>query len=118
MTTKQLMFALEYLVDANATQSAIRAGYSERTAYSQGQRLLKKKDIHEFIKQEEAKIVEDLRLNAYWAVQKYKSLIDAAEQEKCFHVALNALDSLGDRLRIFPYNEIQPPPVVMNFTKN
>ena len=33
-------FAQEYLIDLNATQAAIRAGYSPRTAYSAGQRLL------------------------------------------------------------------------------
>lgn len=37
----QLRFIEEYLVDVNATQAAIRAGYSEKTAHSQGQRLLK-----------------------------------------------------------------------------
>jgi phage terminase small subunit len=34
------MFVLEYRVDANATQAAIRAGYSQRTASEQGCRLL------------------------------------------------------------------------------
>jgi phage terminase small subunit len=36
----QLRFAAEYGIDLNATQAAIRAGYSARTAKSQGQRLL------------------------------------------------------------------------------
>ncbi|OHW62180.1 terminase small subunit [Andreesenia angusta] len=42
---KQRTFITEYLKDKNATQAAIRAGYSEKTAYSQGQRLLKKVEI-------------------------------------------------------------------------
>ena len=33
MTPKQRRFADEYLIDTNATQAAIRAGYSEQTAY-------------------------------------------------------------------------------------
>ena len=37
---KQLAFIKEYLIDKNATQAAIRAGYSARTAHSQGARLL------------------------------------------------------------------------------
>jgi phage terminase small subunit len=45
LTQKQQRFIEEYLVDANATQAAIRAGYSERTAYSQGQRLLKNVEV-------------------------------------------------------------------------
>ncbi|MEW5251472.1 terminase small subunit [Microbulbifer sp. 2201CG32-9] len=37
---KQKLFVIEYLKDLNATQAAIRAGYSKRTAHSQGPRLL------------------------------------------------------------------------------
>ena len=40
MTPRQLRFVDEYMIDLNATQAAIRAGYSAKTAYSQGQRLL------------------------------------------------------------------------------
>ena len=40
LTTKQAQFVAEYLIDLNATQAAIRAGYSEKTAESQGSRLL------------------------------------------------------------------------------
>lgn len=40
LTPKQRMFVREYIVDLNATQAAIRAGYSERTANEQASRLL------------------------------------------------------------------------------
>ena len=45
MTPKQEKFCDEYLIDMNATQAAIRAGYSADTAYSAGQRLLKNVDV-------------------------------------------------------------------------
>lgn len=45
LTDKQKRFCDEYVVDLNATQSAIRAGYSEKTAGSQGQRLLQNVEI-------------------------------------------------------------------------
>ncbi len=45
LTPKQQRFVQEYLVDLNATQAAIRAGYSAKTARSQGQRLLTNVDI-------------------------------------------------------------------------
>jgi phage terminase small subunit len=45
LTPKQRAFVREYLIDLNATQAAIRAGYSEKTAYSIGQENLKKPDI-------------------------------------------------------------------------
>lgn len=40
MTDKQIKFCEEYLIDLNATQAAIRAGYSTKTADTQGPRLL------------------------------------------------------------------------------
>lgn len=45
MTKKQKLFVDEYLIDLNATQAAIRAGYSPDTAYSIGQENLKKPEI-------------------------------------------------------------------------
>lgn len=45
LNEKQARFVAEYLVDLNATQAAIRAGYSEKTARSIGQRLLTNVDI-------------------------------------------------------------------------
>lgn len=45
MTPKQEMFVREYLIDLNATQAAIRAGYSAKTAYAIGEENLRKPDI-------------------------------------------------------------------------
>ena len=59
MNAKQEMFVNEYLIDYNATQAAIRAGYSERTAYSIGQRLLKNVEVENSIKEQREKIQND-----------------------------------------------------------
>lgn len=40
MTDKQARFCEEYMIDLNATQAAIRAGYSPKTANEQAARLL------------------------------------------------------------------------------
>ena len=45
LTPKQQMFVKEYLIDLNATQAAIRAGYSEKTAMQIGEQNLRKLDI-------------------------------------------------------------------------
>ena len=45
MNERQKHFADEYIISKNATQSAIKAGYSEKTARSIGQKLLTKVDI-------------------------------------------------------------------------
>jgi phage terminase small subunit len=52
LTTKQSQFVKEYCIDFNATQAAIRVGYSKKTAYSQGQRLLKNVEVKKMLKQE------------------------------------------------------------------
>ena len=50
LNERQRRFADEYIISRNATQSAIKVGYSEKTAYSIGQRLLKNVEISEYIK--------------------------------------------------------------------
>ena len=45
MTPRQKLFVDEYLVDMNATQAAIRAGYSARTAHLTGHRTLKNAEV-------------------------------------------------------------------------
>jgi phage terminase small subunit len=45
LNAKQARFVEEYPVDLNATKAAERSGYSKRTAYSQGQRLLKHVEV-------------------------------------------------------------------------
>ena len=52
LNAKQMRFCNEYLIDLNATQAAIRSGYSEKTAYSQGQRMLKNVEIKAYIDSE------------------------------------------------------------------
>lgn len=49
MTPKQEQFVLEYLIDMNATQAAIRAGYSEKTASDIGRQLLRKTPVAEAV---------------------------------------------------------------------
>ena len=49
LTAKQQRFCDEYLIDLNATQAAIRAGYSKKTAYSIGIENLRKPEIKKYI---------------------------------------------------------------------
>ncbi len=49
MTAKQQRFADEYLIDCNATQAAIRAGYARNSANEQGARLLANASVREYI---------------------------------------------------------------------
>lgn len=49
LTDKQKRFIEEYLIDLNATQAAIRAGYSKKTAMEQGHQLLQKTSVQNAI---------------------------------------------------------------------
>lgn len=49
LTEKQKVFCEEYLIDLNATQAAIRAGYSPRTANEQGNRLLANVSVRAYV---------------------------------------------------------------------
>ena len=51
LTAKQQRFCDEYLIDLNATQAAIRAGYSKKTAYSIGNENLNKPELKKYIEE-------------------------------------------------------------------
>ncbi|RGZ70295.1 terminase small subunit [Lachnospira eligens] len=79
MNHKQKQFYKEWLIDANATQAAIRAGYSKKTAYSQGQRLLKnvegQKYLAELMAEKESELIasQDEVLKYLTSVMRGKS---------------------------------------------
>jgi phage terminase small subunit len=82
LTPKQEMFCKEYLIDLNATQAAIRAGYSEKTAKSQGQRLLTKVDIAERIQELMSKRSKKVEINGEWVLSKLKQVAERCMQEE------------------------------------
>ena len=49
LTPKQQLFVAEYLVNLNATQAAVRAGYSKKTAEQQGYQLLQKPSVRQAV---------------------------------------------------------------------
>lgn len=63
LTPKQRIFVLEYLRTFNATQAAIAAGYSKRTAYAIGWENLRKPEIQAAIKQYKEQFTEELGLD-------------------------------------------------------
>lgn len=64
LTAKQQRFADEYLKTLNATQAAKNAGYSEKTAYSIGHRLMHNENVAEYIKEQKDKIMDENILDA------------------------------------------------------
>ncbi|MDX8000229.1 terminase small subunit [Xenorhabdus sp. Reich] len=64
LTDKQEMFCREYLVDLNATQAAIRAGYSDKTANRTASENLSKPGIQSRITEFKAGRNEEVGINA------------------------------------------------------
>lgn len=79
LNVKQKIFADEYLVCLNATESAIKAGYSKKTAYSIGQRLLKKVEVKNYI-DEHLKKLEDEKIAEAKEVMEYLTKVLRGEE--------------------------------------
>lgn len=62
LTDKQKRFCEEYIIDLNATQASIRAGYSKDTANVQGAQNLSKLNIQEYISQLQQNKAEELNI--------------------------------------------------------
>lgn len=70
MTPKQEAFVREYLIDLNATQAAIRAGYSERTANEQGARLLANVSVRSAVAEAQKARSERTQVDAEWVLKR------------------------------------------------
>lgn len=76
LNPKQRRFVDEYLQDSNATQAAIRAGYSERTANQIGPRLLVNVGISAEIAQRQAAMSENAGISAEWVLERLRENVD------------------------------------------
>lgn len=95
LTPKQFLFVKEYLVDLNATQAAIRAGYSEKTAQVIGAENLAKPIIAESIQIEMDKRAARIEITADRVLQELAKL--------AFHDPRKFFDDDG---RIKPISEL------------
>ena len=80
MTNKQKRFCDEYLIDCNATQAAIRAGYSAKTAKQIGQENLTKLDIKNYIDARMTKIRNDSIADATEIIKYLTSVVRGESQ--------------------------------------
>lgn len=91
LNPKQEAFCLEYLKDFNGTQSAIRAGYSKRTANEQSAQLLAKLSIQERIKQLRDKTTAETILSVVERKEMLSELSRSSEPKD----AIKAIDTLN-----------------------
>ena len=114
---KQQRFIAEYLVDLNATQAALRAGYNPRSAAVIGIENLRKPIIQRELRAAMAKRAETVDLSAEWVIDRLRENVERALQHKPVldnkgketgeytyegNVANKALELLGKHLGLFP----------------
>lgn len=92
---KQERFVQEYLKDLNATQAAIRSGYSEKTAGAVGHENLKKPEIAAEIAKRQSEIGKENEITVEWLLGEMKSTYIEARREGEFSAANKSLEMLG-----------------------
>ena len=83
LTDKEAAFVWEYLIDFNATQAAIRAGYSKKTAGVIGHQNLKKPKVIEALAKERKKLQEATDITPERVLREF-ARIGFADQRKLF----------------------------------
>jgi phage terminase small subunit len=107
LNDKQKLFVLEYLKDLNATQAAIRAGYSEKTARQQGARLLTNAVIEKQVEQAKAARQEAVKIDAAYVLKQAVKLHERCMQEvrpkmvRQGKEMVHATDDDGNKLYVF-----------------
>lgn len=103
LTAKQQMFVKEYLIDLNATQAAIRAGYSKDTAKEIGYENLTKLHIVKEIQEALDKRSERTEIDADWVLSTIKGTTEALlpDQEKNAANIYKGCELLGKHLKLF-----------------
>jgi phage terminase small subunit len=82
LTAKQQRFVQEYLLDLNGTQAAIRAGYSQKTAYSIANENLNKPEIAEAIQKARSKQAERTQIDADYVLNTIVDTVERCKQAK------------------------------------
>lgn len=84
-TDKRKRFIAEYLIDQNATQAAIRAGYSKRSAGSIGEEILKIPEIRAEIDRRLALVADNCALTAENIIEELKRHAFTKHKEKIYY---------------------------------
>ena len=109
MNAKQQRFVEEYLIDLNATQAAIRAGYAKRSAEVAGCRLLRNDKIAAAIDKARAKQAEKAEISAQWVLDQLIANHHKALQLDQLPASNKALELVGKHLAMFTeVNKVEP----------
>lgn len=102
LTAKQARFVEEYLVDLNATQAAIRAGYSERTAKAIGCENLTKPDVIAAVSAAQDKRTKKVELTQEWVLERLAAEAEDHGEDSTASARIKALELLGKHIGMWP----------------
>lgn len=101
LTPKQQRFVAEYLKDLNATQAAIRSGYSAKTAEQIGSRLLRNVQVRSAVDAGQAKLAGKLEITAEKVMRDLEDMRRAALSADQFAPAIRAAELQGKHIGMF-----------------
>ena len=101
LTPKQQRFVEEYLIDLNATQAAIRAGYSEKTAKEIGSENLTKPNIAKAIAEAQEKLSNKAQVTVEMVVQGLLNEAKDLSESSTQSARVSAWAHLGKHLGMF-----------------
>lgn len=107
LTPKQEQFVREYLIDLNATQAAIRAGYSAKMAGKLGPALIGNPRIAEAVQQKLADREKRSSITADWVLKRIAEEASVSEDTTA-NSRVQALKLLAEHLALMPKGK-QPP---------
>lgn len=90
LSPKQARFVAEYLKDQNATQAAIRAGYSKKTAAQQGSRLLMNVEVARAVGQKQERVAKKAEVTVDTLARELEQARSIALKEKQSSAAVQA----------------------------
>lgn len=96
MTEKQKRFCDEYLIDLNATQAAIRAGYSAKTAKAIGCENLTKPDLRAYIQEQLDRIHEQKTADAQEVIEYLTSVMRGEHTEQALQLVGDGVQEICD----------------------
>lgn len=96
MNAKQRKFADEYLIDCNATQAAIRVGYNEKTAYSQGQRMLKNVEVKTYIDEQLERLHNEKTADAQEVLEYLTAVMRGQHTEQTLQLIGEGVQTITD----------------------
>ncbi len=101
LTGRHLQFVREYLKDRNATQAALRAGYSPKSAAEMGHQLLRNSNIARLVRQIEIELMRQTEIDEVWVITHLKNNAARGMELDDLSAVNRSLELIGKHIGMF-----------------